>query len=881
MFKKKTRQEQLKYSHQDYVFKVSKTNVNKLEKLLGSNIGLDDQQRELNTLKFKNNYIVTKKFEVIKKLLEALFEPFNILLWIIGILELIIYLVVDNNIITLISAIMIIFMIFLASTVDFIQEYKAYQTNIKLNKMIENHFFVLNNQIIDFSNLTFEKIKSNLIELEQSKLTIGDVILLNKGDIVPSDCRIIWNDNLYVDQSTLTGENQAIRKDINNKNKTLITLENILFKETTVLSGTCLAVVINVGENNYANSLLKIADDEPLTDYEKSMRRITKILVAFILTLVPIITIISLFKNGFSTWSSAIIFGLSIAVSLTPEALPAIISSNLKLASKKLSKQKVVVKKLSVIQNMGLVNVFATDKTGTLTLENIKLTDYKNINNNSSDKLKKYLFYNAYYQKNLFNSIDKAILNSILDVDLSKISLIDEQQFSHETRINSVLINDSKQTIQITKGSAEEVLEIISFVYKDNKVIKLTKKLKSEILDQVNYWTKKGYRVILIASKITDTIQNSNLVYQGLAVFEEILKPDVDKTIQTFKKYGIEIKVLTGDSKNTTKHITDKIKINSSKLISGQQLEKLNSLELDELVQSVNIFYKLSPFQKAQIIQSLKKENVVAYLADGVNDAVALKKADVGISVNNATPLAKASADVILLEKDLDVLENAFIKGRQTFANAIKYIKITVASNFGIMLTLLIAAMWLNFEAMSPVQLLIQNLIFDFANLIFVFDNVDEISIQKPKKWNFKTIIPFGLFNGLVQTIISLINFFVLYFAFDLKGQNPDVINQFQTAYFIEAVLTHIVIILVFRTEQIAFIKSMPSKQMIFGMLFFATLPFIIVFANIYSSNLFNFELINNGLNCWLLILLGLEIFAWVLAEIFKKVYKVIFKSWL
>ncbi|KNG79434.1 HAD-IC family P-type ATPase [Mycoplasma sp. HU2014] len=871
---------QLKYKNEEYVKNISKAKLDKIEKILDSQIGLDDKQREENTSKFKSNYIVVKKFPVIKKMFESLVEPFSILLWIIGIIEFAIFAFVDKNAITLISAIMIIFMIFLASTVDFTQEYRAYQTNLELNKMIENHFLVLNKKITNIKELNFDNFKPHLIELEQSKLTIGDVVLLNQGDIVPSDCRIIWNDNLYVDQSTLTGENNPIKKSVDNKNKNLIELENILFKETTIVSGSCLAVVINVSGNNYSNSLLKSADEESVSDYEKSMSKVTKILVFFILTLVPIITLISLIRNDFSNYSSAIIFGLSIAVSLTPEALPAIISSNLKLGSKKLAKEKAVIKKLSVFQNMGSVNVVATDKTGTLTLENINLNDYKDLNNQSSELLKQYLYYNAYFQRNLFNNIDKAIVNANLNVDLTKIKLLDEQQFSHETRINSVLINDSKQNIQITKGSVEEMLEIISFV-NDKKVIKINDEIKNKIMKQANTWSEKGYRVILIATKITDQIQSNDLVYQGMAMFEDVVKPEVEQAIETFKKYGVDIKVLTGDNKNTTKHIADKIGIKSSKLIAGEMLDKLNSSQIDELTRTVNIFYKLSPFEKAQIIHSLKKENVVAYLGDGVNDAIALKKADVGISVNNATPLAKSCADVILLEKDLNVLENVFVKGRQTFANAVKYIKITVASNFGIMLTLLISTMWLKFEAMSPIQLLIQNLIFDFANLIFVFDNVDQISIKKPKKWNIKTIIPFGIINGFVQTIISFINFFILYFAFDVKGQNMDAIHQFQTAYFLESILTHIVIILVYRTELISFIQSIPSKEMVIGMLFFACLPFMIIFADLNTGDLFNFNLGKSNFYWWFLILFVLEIFAWILAELFKFTYKNIFKSWL
>ncbi|QVJ96290.1 HAD-IC family P-type ATPase [Mycoplasma mycoides subsp. capri] len=885
MFKtKKGNLKSLDYKKQDYVIKLSNTDSNNLESVLDSKIGLNNQTRQNNISKFGSNQIVVKKFLIFKKILETLIEPFNLLLLFIGILELIIYFLFQRNWITLISAFIIFFMIFLASIVDFIQEYKAYKFNLKLTKIIENDVFVVNDQIKDFNNLNYQNIKNNLIKEKQYNLTIGDVVYLSKGDIIPSDCRIIWSEDLYLDESTLTGESKAIKKQTTNNKTNFLELENILFKETLIVSGNCLAVVININKDNYSNSLLDLIDDEIITDYEKGINKVTKILIYLISILVFIITFISLLKSGFSNWTSSLVFGLSIAVSLTPEALPAIISSNLKLASKRLSKNKVVIKKLSVLQNIGSVNILATDKTGTLTLDTTNIETYLDINNQKNKLLKQYFFYNAYFQNNLFDTIDKAIIDQF-KTNISDIKLIDHLSFDHNFRISSVLINFNNSNLLITKGSLEEILEITSFINVNNQVINLCDNYKNMIIDQVNSYTKKGYKVLVLSYKNSDVIDNKNLIYLGMVVFSDQIRENVKQVIDTFKAYDIDIKVLSGDNLYTCKNVCDQVGINSNTSLIGKQINSLTKEELIKISQSVNIFYKLSPLDKAKIIDSLKSNNVVGFLGDGVNDAVALKKADVGISVNNASSLAKQSADVILLEKDLNALEHAFIIGRKTFSNAIKYIKITVASNFGILLTLLLATILFKFEVMSPIQLLIQNLIFDFANLVFVFDNVDESSIKKPQKWNIKSIIPFAIFNGLTQVIISFTNFMILYFGFNIKGLDTHSIELFQTCYFIECILTHIMIILVLRTDKLSFFKSIASKQMLISMLFFSVVCFMIVFIS-SSFNSLGFKMMignfnNINLSWWFLILFGLEILAWIISELIKKIYLNIFKNWI
>ncbi|WP_036268984.1 HAD-IC family P-type ATPase [Mesoplasma seiffertii] len=888
---------QFDYSETSKVIEIANTEINELSSLLKTGIGVNENMRFDQQNKYGNNEIVVAKFPHIKKFLEAITEPFNLLLWLIAIGELLVYIFVTENgkhdLINLISSLIVFFMIFLAGIIDYIQEYKAYKTNIELNKIIENNFLVLNSSLTDFKNLNFLNIKNNLINCDQSHLLYGDVIVLHQGDIVPADARILWINNLAVDQSSLTGESQAIQKYVTNSKQRLIELENILFAQTTITTGTCIAVIINVGTKNYASAILEMVDDDEPSDYEKGLTKITRILVASILVMVPIIMIAAGLRSGGTTqdWVSALVFALSIAVALTPEALPAIISSNLKLGSKKLAKEKVVIKKLSVVQNMGSVNILATDKTGTLTLDKVELNSCQNFNNQKDPYLLRLLLLNANYQQNLGNKIDQAIVDLLgSQIDLSDVKFIEEQAFSHETRIASVLVKDKKEYLQISKGSVDEILSRANFIRINKKVIELSEELTNMVKQTVDSWTKQGFRSILVASALTKTFKDAELVLEGMAFFEDVLKADVKETLKVIEKYNIDLKILTGDAQDIALNIAQQINLKLPVALKGEELETLSTVELENVLQDANVLAKLSPSDKTKIIEILKNNNVVAFLGDGVNDAGALKTADVGISVNNGTPLAKAAADVILLEKDLRVLENAFVKGREIFANAIKYIKITVAANFGMLLTLLISALWLEFPSMSPIQLLLQNLIFDFANLIFVFDSVDDSSIRHPQKWNAKSIIPFGLWNGMVLTIISILNFVILGFVFGLLTNGVAAHEaldqqQFQTAFFLESILTHIVIIFVYRTEQISFVKSQPSKKLVYGLLGFATIPFLFIGIDNYLNNL-GFKIMTGthqgiNLNWWYVVLVGLLALAWALGELFKAGYKRVFKAWL
>lgn len=885
MFKKKYKWD-LVYHKENYLKKVANCNINNLNELIKSQIGLDDEKRNENYKSFGTNHVVLKKFKKFKKLIEAFTEIFNILLLSIGILELTLYLTLDTNVITLVSALFIFFMIFLAVFIDFSQEYKAFKTSVSLHKQIENEIYVLNKKIANHNNVVYKKNELKIIK--QSLLTIGDVIYLSAGDIVPADCRILNLNKLLVDQSTLTGENEYVTKSLKNKEDSLILLNNILFSQTTIKSGNCLAVVVNIHDDNYSESLgLLVEQVNTESDYEKSLNKISKILILFILLITPIIFIIAWSATGFSPkkFIEPLVFSLSIAVALVPEALPAIISANLKLGSKIMSKNKVIVKNLSAIQNMGSVNVLATDKTGTLTLDQFEITEVKDLNDLSSSWLNNLVIISAHASNLLHNKIDQAI-NIHFNNHNVRYDLIQNIDFSHENKISGSIVNYENKKLMIVKGSFEEMIKVISQIRVDNKVVDFNNKHLQAVIEMNKLEAKKSNKLLLISSKAIDNNQKiENLVFEGFICLQEKMKKDVKKIINIFLQYNIDIKVLTGDNKNISENLTKNIGLKVNK-ISGHQIDK----QLPEVLDIFNLFYQLSPLNKAQIIEKLQVRNVVAFLGDGVNDAVALKKSDVGISVNNASGIAKKSADIIMLEKDLDVLENAFVQGRRTFNNAVKFVNITLASNFGLLLTLLISSIWFasaykfegfSFLPMSPIQLLLQNLIFDFANLVFVLDNVDEHEVTKPSKWSTKYIIPFAVWNGMVHVVISCINFLIIGYGFNLFARISQgdelALQQFQTSFFIEVVITHIVLIIAYRTSKVSLFQSRPNKVFALIMVGFGFMPFIIIWMGSFINKM-ELSFFPNPL--WYLVLIGLIILSWLSAELFKLIYIYIFKKW-
>lgn len=872
--KKKIKEMRFKYSEAKKVEKLANSDFALLSKNLDSKIGISSQQRVEQIERFGNNQPSVKKFNHFKKFFEVLIEPFNLLLWVVALIEFFIFLFYSKKPIDLVSSLVVFFMIILAGFVDYIQELKAYKLNQSLKALVSDQFFVLNQEIGDLNTFNFNEANKNLIHINQNDLVVGDVISLKQGDLVPADARIIWTSHLFVDQSTLTGESDPIEKSFVNKGAKINDYTNILFAQTVITSGKCYAVVINTGDKNYSQSILTMAEQtENESDFTKGISKLTKLLVISILLTIPFIFV----ANGLRTksWIEALIFTLSIVVSLTPEALPAVISSNLKIGSKKLVKEDVIVKNIEVIQNMGSVNILTTDKTGTLTIDEIEVTNVVDIEGNISDSVANYAYINAFFERNLTNKIDEAIHQKFnKKFDIHKIKLLDDIQFDHETKISSVLINDGTTTKQITKGSVTEMMNIITKVVTKNKIFLLDDTFKLKINNLIASLTNKGFRVIIVASKETNKIETNDLVFEGIISFEDKLKDDIKAVIKTIYDFGIDLKILTGDSLEVSEIIANKLAMRQENKLVGQDLKFNDKEKLYQQIIASNVFAKLSPFEKARIIEILKLHNVVAFLGDGVNDSGALKLADVGISVNNGTPIAKYASDVILLKKDLDVLEKSFIKGREIFYNALKYIKLTIASNFGLMLTLLIGSIWFDFAAMAPIQLLMQNLTFDLANLLFVIDKVDSSAIKRPVKWNIKSIFPFVFVNSILMSIISITNFLIIGYGFnyfhymDQSAESNLYIKQFQTMFFIETMISHIFFIFFARTARVSFIQSRPSLAFFLGLLSFLLVPFLLTFIDPLANV---FGLARPPL-LWLAVLPGLIIINWILVETTKLV---------
>lgn len=880
---KKVKENNFKYNEANKVKKLATANLKNLAKNLNSETGITLDQRKNQTEKFGSNKASIKKFPHLKKFFEVMVEPFNLLLWAVTIVEFFIFLFDGRKTIDLVSSLIVLFMIFLAASVNYVQEHRAYNLNQKLRVLVADNFFVLNQKVEDLESFDFNEASKNLVQINQNDLVVGDIISLKQGDLIPADARIVWENNLLVDQSTLTGETDPIKKDVSNKGKKIVDYNNILFAQTIITSGKCYAVVINVGDQNYSQSILTMAEQvENKSDFSKGITRVTMLLVISILVTIPFIFLASGLRTH--QWVPALVFTLSIVVSLTPEALPAVIASNLKIGSNKLVKNQVIVKNTEVIQNMGSVNILTTDKTGTLTVDEIEVTDTIDINGNSSECVARCAYINAFFERNLTNKIDEAIFKKFeKQFDAHSIELLAEEQFDHTRKISSVLIQDGKTKKQITKGSVAEMMQIITKVVIGDQDHPLNEEYRHKIDNLINNLTQKGFRVIIVASKATSKITAKDLIFEGIISFEDKLKDDIKDVIEKIYDSGIDLKILTGDSLEVSQIIASKLAMRQENSVVGQDLVLHNNEKLYKQLVAANIFAKLSPFEKAKIIEILKLHDVVAFLGDGVNDAAGLKLADVGISVNNATPIAKYAADVILLKKDLDVLEKGFMKGREIFYNALKYIKLTVASNFGLMLTLLIGSIWFDFAAMSPIQLLMQNLTFDLANLLFVVDKVDAEAIKKPLKWNIKSILPFVVVNSILMSLISITNFLIIGYGFNFfdhinNGPDRDLfIMQFQTIFFIETMISHVFFIFFGRTAKVSFIESRPSLIFFFGLLAFLIIPFLFTFVGPLANV---FQLAQPPL-LWLAVIPGLVALNWILVESTKQLMTKKFHLWI
>ena len=741
-------------------------------------------------------------------LFQSLFTPFNLIL--LGIILVLIYTdIVLTDPPNYANIIVITILILISTLLDFFEVYKSNKAAEKLKKLVEVKTTVYRNE--------------KEVKVPLKRITIGDVVRLSAGDLIPADLRIIESKDLYVVQSSLTGESDAVKKSAVSELKSendiedVTDLDTICFMGTNVMSGTGKGVIIKTADDTYFGKVAHtIQEGKPKTAFQKGIESISKLLIKFMLVLIPITFLINSFKHDTLV---AFTFAVAVAIGITPLLLPVILSSSLAKGAVNMSKKKTIVKKLDSIQTFGAMDVLCTDKTGTITEDRIVLEKYLDIKGEEDERILKHAFLNSFFQTGLKGNIDEAVIKRAKEKGLqeltSKYRKIDEIPFDFSRRRLSVIVTDGTKKQMITKGAVEEILNICTMVDYKGEVSPLTSEIKQNIKRISKSLNEQGLRVVAVCQKNDiGEIKNfsvkdeTKMVLMGFIGFLDPPKESAKKAIQRLNKDGIRVMVLTGDNEYVTKAICDKVNINTDKIILGNKLDKLSDAGVLRLLKKTNVFAKLSPIQKARIVRILKENgNIVGYMGDGINDAPSLNNSEVGISVDTAVDITKETADIILLEKDLDVLTDGVIEGRKTFANLLKYVKMAVSFNFGEVLSILIASIFLPFFPITPVQLLVQSLLYDIGQLSVPYDNVDREYLNKPQKWNLKNIKKFMLWMGPTSSIFDLLLFAVLWNILGIREA-----ALFQSIWFSYGVVSNLVGLHVIRTAKTPFVQSNASK---------------------------------------------------------------------
>ncbi len=714
------------------------------------------------------------------------------------------------------TAIIIISTMVISSTIlRFLQEWKASISSESLLKMVTNTCYV-------------KRIDSSDEEISISELVPGDIVMIAAGDMIPADIRIIQAKDLFVSQSSLTGESDPIEKcaEIQRKkygNGSVIELDNICFMGSNVVSGSATGIVLSTGNNTYLGTIAKnISGHRAATAFDKGISKVSFLLIRFMLVMIPFVFLVNGLTKG--DWLEAFIFAVSVAVGLTPEMLPMIVTSNLSKGAIAMSKKKTIVKDLNAIQNFGAMNILCTDKTGTLTCDQIVLEKYINADGScdTEKRILRHAYFNSFFQTGLKNLMDKAILSHVKDLSLEHLKdnykKVDEIPFDFTRRRMSVVIEDQQGKRQIiTKGAVEEMLAICSHAEFDKTVQPFTPELKQVAKRISERMNKQGMRVLAVAQKsyldkeCNFSVKDENdMVLIGFLAFLDPPKQSAVSAIKQLREYGIEVKILSGDNDAVVRTIARQVGIETKNALTGLDFAEMSDEERKEAVKETTVFSKLTPLQKTEIITLLQEQqNTVGFLGDGINDASALRQSDIGISVDSAVDIAKESADIILLEKDLMVLGDGVIEGRKTFGNITKYIKMTASSNFGNMFSVMAASAFLPFLPMLPIHLLIQNLLYDISQTGIPFDRMDAEYLRKPRKWDASDLSRFMIFIGPISSIFDIVTYLVMWNVFGCDSIEHQTL--FQSGWFIEGLLSQTLIVHMIRTRKIPFIQSCAS----------------------------------------------------------------------
>ena len=712
-------------------------------------------------------------------------------------------------------------MVFLSVFLSYIQEARSSRAVEKLQKLVKTTVTVLRDG------------KEAEVPLEE--VVPGDIVILAAGSLIPADLRILSAKDFFVTQSALTGESMPVEKNADTNQpagRAPFEFTNACFMGTNVLSGSARALVIATGGKTYFGSLAaKMMSKREATSFDKGVQSFTWLMIRFMVVMVAAtFLIVGLTKHN---WAEALLFALSVAVGLTPEMLPMIITVCLSKGALMMSHKKVIVKHLHAIQNFGAMDVLCTDKTGTLTQDHVVLERYVDVTNRQSEDVLRYAYMNSFYQTGLRNLLDRAILaHSDLDVELN-CRKVDEIPFDFRRRRMSVVIDYEDRHVLICKGAVEEVTAACENYQVDEDINPLIKLIRDDLMDEYRSLSAEGYRVLAIAyrefdrSKTTFSVADEGeLTLLGYIAFFDPAKETSARAIDALTRSGVTVKILTGDNELVTRKVCHDVKMPITKVVIGPQLAAMDDAAFAKEVEEANVLARLTPDQKEKVIKTLRAAgHVVGFMGDGINDVLAMKAADVGISVDTAVDVAKESADIILLEKSLLVLEDGIMEGRKVFGNIIKYIKMGASSNFGNMFSVVGGAYFLPFLPMAPIQVLVNNLLYDFSQLGIPLDNVDEEYLSKPRRWNIKSIQKFMFFIGPISSIFDYATFFLMLYFFGCATYGTPGTSDaakalweklFHTGWFVESLLTQTLIVHIIRTQRIPFFQSRASKTMTF-----------------------------------------------------------------
>lgn len=796
---------------------------------------------------FGRNELARKKADsILKRLFRAFINPFTVVLIILAVISFITdYVIVAPEERDLTAVLIVGIMVFISGTLRFVQEVRSGNAAERLQAMVKTTIAVLRG--------------GEGRERPISELVVGDVIRLAAGDMIPADVRVVETKDLFVSQSSLTGESEPVEKWAAaqaQENGNPLECNNLAFMGSTVVSGSALALVIAVGKDTLFGALARrVAETRVRTNFEKGVNAVSWVLIRFMMGMVPVV----LFLNGFTKgdWVQAALFALSVAVGLTPEMLPMIVSANLAKGAVAMSRKKVIVKHLNAIQNLGAMDILCTDKTGTLTQDRIVLEYPLDVHGNVDERVLRHAFLNSYHQTGLRNLMDEAIVEHAYETNILPLwqdyRKVDEIPFDFTRRRMSVVVADKTGKTQIiTKGAVEEMLSICSYAEYKGKVEPLTKDLAEEILATVRRYNEAGLRVIAVAHKTNPMVagafsvaDESDMVLIGYLAFLDPPKDSAAAAVAALKDYGVAVKVLTGDNDAVTRSVCEQVGVRARSVLLGSDIEAMDDATLRAAAEDTDVFAKLTPQQKARIVTCLRENgHTVGFMGDGINDAAAMKASDVGISVDSAVDIARESADIILLEKDLMVLERGAIEGRKVYANIIKYIKMTASSNFGNMFSVLAASAFLPFLPLAPLQILVLNLIYDISCTAMPWDNVDEGFLKQPRTWDATSISRFMIWFGPSSSVFDITTYILLYMficpmvfggAYGTLDAGTQVafVGLFQAGWFVESLWTQTLVLHMLRTPEIPFLRSRASWQVTgltsLGILAGTCVPFTII----------------------------------------------------